>query len=102
MTIEGEEFAVAEILRVPAGSALRDFPEFPSAGTLIILTPPRAVGPRELSGFSAQVRAPGRPSRVIDYRYWQVNPQDVIGLLCDVKESSIPLGARVSFVKRRR
>ena len=96
------EFAVAEILRVPAGSALRDFPEFPRAGTLVILTPPCAVGPRELSGSSALVETPrGAPLR-IDYLFWQVNSREQIGLLCaNLDEAAIPLGSKVRFVNRR-
>ena len=97
-----QEFAVAEILRVPAGSALRDFPVFPRAGTLVILTPPCAVGARELSGLSAIVdTSRGAPLR-IDYLYWQVNSREQIGLLCaNLDEASIPLGTKVRFVKRR-
>jgi hypothetical protein len=102
MGVADQEFAVAEIMRVPAGSALRDFPEFPRAGTLVILTPPCKVGERELSGWSAQVNLPRGLPVILDYLFWQVNSRDKIGLLCgNLDETSIPLGTKVRFVKRR-
>jgi len=95
-----KEFVVAEIMQVPRGSALRGFPEFPRAGTLVILSPPSEVADKELNGHAAEVTA-GGSSRSLRYAYWQVNDARLIGLLCEpLDESVIPLGSRVRFVLR--
>ena len=87
-------------MQVPAGAALRDFPEFPRAGTLVVLHPPCQVGDKELNGYSAQVTI-GTSAKLLRYAYWQLNAQGEIGLLCkQFDEATIPLGSKVRFVKR--
>lgn len=99
MTLE-KEFFVAEIMQVPAGAELRDFPAFPRGGSLVILTPEHATDARELNRLSAQVTV-GPKVIKLRYAYWQVNARNEIGLLCDkVNEATIPLGSPVRFVKR--
>ncbi len=102
MPVNDTEFAVAEIMQVPAGAALRGFPEFPEAGTLIILSPPYSVGASELNSLAAEVSIAAK-SRLLNYRFWQVNTEQQVGLLCrKFDESTIPLGSRVKFVRRRK
>jgi hypothetical protein len=97
-----QEFAVAEIMQVPAGASLRNFPDFPRAGSLVILSPPSRIGAKALNGLMAQV-AIGARTVTLRYAYWQVNSRDEIGLLCDkLDEATIPLGSKVTFVKRRK
>ena len=55
MSALDQEFSVEVIMQAPAGACLRDFPEFPRAGTLVVLSPPCTVGDKELNGYSAQV-----------------------------------------------
>ena len=96
----GKEFFVAEIMQVPAGAELRDFPAFPRAGSLVILAPAHEADARELNRLSAQVTI-GPKVITLRYQYWQVNTRHEIGLLCDkVNEATIPLGSPVRFVKR--
>ena len=88
------------IMQVPAGASLRDFPEFPRAGTLVVLNPPCAVGDGELNGYSAEVSA-GTRAILLRYAFWQLNSRGEIGLLCkEFDEATIPLGSKVTFVKR--
>jgi hypothetical protein len=95
-----QQFVVAEIMQVPAGAALRDFPEFPRAGSLVILAPPYSPAARELNGLVAQVTVGARVV-TLRYAYWQVNSRHEIGLLCDrVDEAMIALGSKVAFAKR--
>ena len=102
MSARDREFVIAEIMQVSRGAAVRDFPEFPRAGTLVTLSPPVEVAKGELSGYSAQVTARGA-QLVLDYSFWQVNERNVIGLLCrKLDESAIPLGSSVRFIRRRR
>lgn len=100
MSALDQEFGVEVIMQVPAGAALRDFPEFPRAGTLVVLHPPSLVGEKELNGYSAQVTI-GTGTKLLRYAYWQLNSQGEIGLLCkQFDEATIPLGSKVRFVKR--
>ena len=76
-------------------SALRE------SGTLVILEPPCAVRERELTKFCIEVRTP-RGSTLLTYQFWQVNSDQVIGLLfAKFDEAAIPLRSPVTFVKRR-
>ena len=102
MAVRDQQFQVAEIMQVPSGAALRDFPEFPRAGSLVVLAPPAVPETGELNGLCAQV-AIGPKVITLRYAYWQVNARNDIGLLCDnVDEATIPLGSRVTFVTRGR
>src|SRR5688572_13047405 len=100
MSVLGQQFAVAEILRVSRGVSFRGFPEFPRAGTLVILDPPCAVAEGELTKFALEVSTARGPV-VLDYPFWQVNSDQVIGLLfASFDESAIPLRSSAAFVKR--
>ena len=100
MSARDHEFFVEVIMQAPAGACLRDFPEFPRAGTLVVLSPPCTVVDNELNGYSAQVEI-GTRAKLLRYAYWQLNSHGEIGLLCkQFNEATIPLGAKVVFVKR--
>ena len=88
-------------MRVSRGVSFRGFPEFPRAGTLVILEPPCAVREDELTKFCLEVRT-ARGSTVLKYQFWQMNSDQVIGLLfAKFDEAAIPLRSSVTFVKRR-
>ena len=73
----------------------------PGEGVLVILQPPCPVAAHDLDGFSAELRPATGPTITLDYVYWHVNPQSVIGLLCqELDVSSVPLRAKVVFVAR--
>ena len=102
MPVLDADFVVSEIMQVPAGAALRGFPDFPKSGTLLILSPPHPVGATELNALAADVSTGTGVDRLV-YRFWQLNADHQIGLLCDkFDESTIPLGSRVKFVRRRK
>ena len=101
MSVLDQQFAIAEILRVSRGASFRGFPEFPRAGMLVILDPPCAVAEGGLSKFSLEVSTARGPV-VLDYQFWQVNSDQVIGLLmAKLDESAIPLRSLATFVKSR-
>ena len=102
MFARDREFTVEVIMQVPVGASLRGFPEFPRAGTLVVLNPPCAMAETELTGYSAQV-ATGTRTLLLRYLFWQLNPAGEIGLLCKgFDEATIPLGSKVTFIKRAR
>jgi hypothetical protein len=95
----GHTFVVAEIMQVPAGVALRGYPAFPRAGTLLILDPPFTPDGDELTRCAAEIAR--STVKLLKYSYWQVNADGRIGLLCKpFDETSVPLGSPVKFVKR--
>ena len=101
MSALDQQFAIAEILRVSRGVSFRGFPEFPRAGMLVILDPPCAVAEGELTKFSLEVST-ARGPLVLDYQFWQVNSDQVIGLLfAKLDESAVLLRSSAAFVKRR-
>jgi hypothetical protein len=96
-----QQFAIAEILRVSRGVSFRGFPEFPRAGMLMILDPPCAVAEGELTKYAIEVRTARGPV-VLDYQFWQVNSDQVIGLLfAKLDEAAIPLRSSVTFLRRK-
>jgi hypothetical protein len=97
-----QKFVISEILRVSRGVSFRGFPEFPRAGMLMILDPPCVVADDELTKYSAKVSTP-RGAVVLKYQFWQVNSDQVIGLLfAKLDEAAIPLRSSVAFVRRQR
>jgi hypothetical protein len=102
MSVRQQKFTVAEILQVPANASLRGFPEFPCAGTLVVLSPAYQPAPHELNGYSAEIGV-GAKVLTLRYAYWQVNSHGEIGLLGEpVDDTAIPLGSWVRFVPRTR
>jgi hypothetical protein len=101
MGVREHSFAVAQIMQVPAGSALGGFPAFPRAGTLVILDPPYTPEGDELTACAAEVAR--STVKLLKYSYWQTSTDGRIGLLCKFfDETSVPLGSPVKFVKRGR
>ena len=49
------EFTVSYVMQVSPGMAIANFPDFPRAGTLVILDPPCEVAERELIGYAATI-----------------------------------------------
>jgi hypothetical protein len=99
MSVRDQPFVVAEIMQVPAGSALRGFSAFPRAGTLIILDPPFTPSADELTSCAAEIRE--STVKLLKYSFWQVGADGRIGLLCrPFDETSVPLGSPMKFVKR--
>ena len=99
MSARDHTFVVAAIIQVPSGAALRGFPEFPAAGTLLILEPPFTPDGDELTSCAAEVQR--STVKLLKYSYWQVNSAGQLGLLCRrFDETSVPLGSPVRFVKR--
>jgi hypothetical protein len=95
-----QEFSVADVVRVSRDVAARTFPAFPHEGFLVILRPPCVVLDHELSGYVARVEGPAG-AVTLNYDYWHVNPQNVIGVLCQqVDTTAVPLGGKVTFVPR--
>ena len=99
MSARDHAFVVAEIMQVPAGSALRGFPAFPKSGTLVILNPPFTPAGDELTSLAAEVDR--STVKLLKYSYWQVSAGGQLGLLCKpFDETSVPLGSPVRFVTR--
>jgi hypothetical protein len=87
-------------MRVSAGMAVANFPDFPRAGILVILDPPCEVSGRELVGYAAAIAARGT-TQVLEYKFWHVNHKNIIGLLIEGADpSAVPLEATVTFVKK--
>ena len=102
MSAIDQQFVIAEIMRVSRGVSFRGFPEFPRAGTLVVLEPPCSVAEGELTKYCVEVRTPRGPV-ALNYQFWQVNPDHVIGLLfAKFDEAAIPLRSVVKFIKRPR
>ena len=98
---------------MPSGAALRGFPEFPQAGTLLILEPPFTPDGDELTSCAAEVQR--STVKLLKYSYWQVNSAGQLGLLCrrfdftpepgnsDARHRfSIPVGPRDKIAMRVR
>jgi hypothetical protein len=101
VSVLGRSFVVAQIMQVPARAALGGFPEFPRAGTLVILDPPFTPEGEELTACAAEVER--STVKLLKYSFWQTNTEGRIGLLCKpFDETSVPLGSPVKFVKRGR
>jgi hypothetical protein len=101
VSVLGQSFVVAQIMQVPARAALGGFPEFPQAGTLVILDPPFTPDGDELTSCAAEVAF--STVKLLKYSFWQTNHEGRIGLLCKpFDESSVPLGSPVTFVPRAR
>ena len=101
MSAADQQFVIAEIMRVSRGVSFRGFPEFPRAGTLVILAPPCAVAEGELTKYGVEVRTSRGPS-LLTYQFWQTNSDQAIGLLfAKFDEAAIPLRSVVTFVKRQ-
>ena len=57
---------------------------------------------QELNGYSAQVTL-GTRVKLLRYSHWQLNSHGELGLLCrQFDEATMPLGSKVTFVKRAR
>jgi hypothetical protein len=100
MSALDREFTVSYVMQVSAGMAVANFPDFPRAGTLVILDPPCEVSGRELTGYAAAITA-GVVTKVLEYKFWHVNHKNIIGLLVDGADpGAVPLKAKVTFVKK--
>src|SRR6478736_3464962 len=101
MSVAHQPFIIAEIMRVSRGVSFRGFPEFPRAGTLVVLEPPCEVAEGELTKYCVEVRTPRGPV-VLNYQFWQTNSEQMIGLLfAKFDEEATPLSSAVTFVKRQ-
>jgi hypothetical protein len=102
--IESEQFVVTGALRVTRlgerPPLLREPP--PIDGVLVVLDSRASVSDHELTGLSAVVEASKQSTIVLDYDYWYANVPNAICLLIhDADPSAIPIGAKVTFVKRQ-
>ena len=95
------EFTVSYVMQVSPGMAIANFPDFPRAGTLVILDPPCEVAERELIGYTATITTASGAAKVLDYQFWQVNHRNNIGLLFEnIPPGAVPLKSKITFVKK--